>query len=186
MSKVFWNILKESQIPLTLAAAVGVLSGALLEARLEALISLPILLAIIPPLNDMAGDLGTIIVARLTTAFYLGSIEPKLRKNRGLRTNLLSLMLVSTIVILYIGFVLSPIYSVTLDMNGMLFTVLIIVMLAGMMSVFFTLLFGIFLSVLSFKKGYNPDTVVMPMITLIGDFLSIASILFIAKMFGLV
>ncbi|MCS7136339.1 MAG: magnesium transporter [Nitrososphaerota archaeon] len=186
MTKVFWKILKESQIPLTLATVVGVLSGALLEMRLETLVSLPILLAIVPPLNDMAGDLGTIIVARLTTAFYLGSIEPKLRKNKGLRTNLFSLMLVSAIIIIYISFVISPIYSVTLDAGSMMFTVLVIVVLAGMMGVFFTLLSGIILSILSFKKGYNPDIVVMPMITLIGDFLSIASIIFVARMFGLV
>jgi len=68
----------------------------------------------------------------------------------------------------------------------MLLTVFAIVVLAGMMGVFFTLLSGIFLSVLSFKKGYNPDTVVMPIITLIGDFFSIVSILFVAKVFGLV
>lgn len=186
MNKVFWKVVKDSQIPLTLAALIGVLSGALLEARLEALIYLPVLLAIVPPLNDMAGDLGTIIVARLTTAFYLGSVEPKLRRNRGLRTNLLSLMLVSTITVLYISFVLSPVYSVTLNMNRVIFTVLIVVMLAGIMGAFFTLLFGILLSVLSFRKGHNPNIVVMPVITLIGDFLSIVSILFVARMFGLI
>lgn len=186
MSKIFWKIVKESQIPLTLAAVVGVLSGALLEARLEALISLPVLLAIVPPLNDMAGDLGTIIVARLTTAFYLGSIEPKLRKNKGLRTNLLSLMVVSIIAVLYISLILSPVYSITLNTSRILFTVLLVVILAGIMGVFFTLLSGIFLSVLSFRKGYNPDTVVMPVITLIGDLLSIVSILFVARIFGLI
>jgi mgtE-like transporter len=186
MTKIFWKLLKESQIPLTLAAAFGVLSGALLEMRLETLISLPILLAIVPPLNDMAGDLGTIIVARLTTAFYLGSVEPRLRRNKGLHMNLFSLMLVSAIVVLYIGLILSPVYSATLNTGGMLLTVFAMVVLAGMMGVFFTLLSGIFLSVLSFKKGYNPDTVVMPIITLIGDFLSIVSILFVAKIFGLI
>ncbi|MEM2910576.1 MAG: magnesium transporter [Nitrososphaerota archaeon] len=186
MTRVFWKVLKESRVPLTLAAAVGVLSGALLEMRLEALISLPVLLAIVPPLNDMAGDLGTIIVARLTTAFYLGSIEPKLRRNKGLRMNLFSLMLVSTITVLYISFILTPIYSITLNTGSMLLKVLIIVIIAGMMGVLFTLLSGILLSVLSFRKGYDPDIMVMPMITLIGDFLSIASVLLVAKMLGLV
>lgn len=188
MTRVFWKVLKEGRVSLTLAAVVEILSGALLQSRLEALISLPILLAIVPPLNDMAGDLGTIIVARLTTAFYLGSIEPRLRENKGLRMNLSSLMVVCVLTVLYIS-MLSTLSS-TLHLGvfdaGILFRIISIIMLAGMTGVFFTLVCGTLLSVASFKKGYDPDTMVMPVITVIGDFLSIGSVLLISRMFGLV
>lgn len=186
MTSVFWKVLKEGRISLTLAAIVEVFAGTLLESHVEGLIALPILLTLIPPLNDMAGDLGTIIVARLNTSFYLGTVEPRILRNKGMRLNYTALIVVSLIACMYIGMVVSSIHATLSPDLSIILTVLKITLIAGAIATSITLLLGMLLSVLSFRMGHDPNIMVMPMITVIGDFLSIASVIFVCKILGLI
>ncbi len=185
MRIVFWKVLKEGRISLTLAAIVEIFAGTILEIHLESLIALPILLAIIPPLNDMVGDLGTIIVARLNTSFYLGTVDPRILKNKGMRVNYTALSLVSVIVCLYISIVMLSIYAFPYVNLSIIATVFQVVLIAGIIAVSITLFLGMLLSTISFRRGHDPNVMVMPIITVIGDFLGIMSIVLVAKMLSL-
>lgn len=186
MTKVFWKVLKEGRISLTLAAIVEIFAGSILEMYVESLIALPILLAIIPPLNDMAGDIGTIIVARLNTSFYLGTVEPKILKNAGIRMNYVALSIVSLITLIYIGAIISSIYAISSMELSIVLSAIKVTLVAGLMAISITLFLGIVLSVISFRKGHDPNIMIMPMITVIGDFLSISSVMLVCKLFGII
>lgn len=76
------RIVRESVVPLAVAAAVGAMAGTILEVRLEQWIAAPVLLIMIPSFIANCGSLGGILSSRLASKLHLGSFEPRLMPER--------------------------------------------------------------------------------------------------------
>ena len=81
--KYFMKIFKESLIIVILSSLMGILSGTLLSTNEEILYILPIILLILPALNSLIGDISTVLISRLTTHLYIGTIPPKIQKSES-------------------------------------------------------------------------------------------------------
>ncbi len=80
--EVVGRIVRESVVPLALAAAVGAMAGTILEVRIEAWIAAPVLLIMIPSFIANCGSLGGILSSRLASKLHLGLIEPRVLPGR--------------------------------------------------------------------------------------------------------
>jgi hypothetical protein len=56
---------------------MGLFSGTLLSNNEEILYTFPIILLVLPSLNSLIGDISTVLISRLTSHLYLGTLSPK-------------------------------------------------------------------------------------------------------------
>ncbi|MCU4139845.1 MAG: Permease [Methanophagales archaeon] len=85
------DMLRQSSLSLLLCSLTGLLAGIVFGSMAEMLKMLPGLLILIPPANDMRGNIYGAMVSRLGTAMHVGTFSPSLSdKNGVLRQNLLS------------------------------------------------------------------------------------------------
>jgi cation transporter-like permease len=56
---------------------MGLFSGTLLSNNERILYSFPIILLVLPSLNSLIGDISTVLISRLTSHLYLGTLSPK-------------------------------------------------------------------------------------------------------------
>ncbi len=160
------SLIKEGFPAITAAILLGTLGGAVLNSRFEALITLPPLLALVPPMSDMAGDFGLVVGARLTTALKLGYIRPRvLHRSKVLRKNVGAVLISGCFAAAYVGLVslLASYIGGVLSVDAWMLIQL--AFLSGLLLIIIVVASGIVMSVLSFKYGLD----LSPLITSIGD-----------------
>jgi len=162
------RIVVESYPILFICALIGLFAGLTLEKRLGK-IEGTLVLMMVPLLNGIGGNLGSILGARLSSALHLGIVEPRLRKERVLKVNVDASVLTSVLIFSFIaaiffaiaymwgaGFIGAAKHALTFIIAGMLLTPVIIA--STVASAF-----------ISFKKGLDPDNIVIPLVTSIID-----------------
>ncbi len=83
------RILRESLPVLLAAGTVDVLAGVTIEKRLDAFLTFPGLLVLVPPFLEDTGALGGILSSRLSSKLHLGIIEPRNTPQRPARRDFL-------------------------------------------------------------------------------------------------
>lgn len=168
----FKKIVKESILVIILTSIIGFLTGIVLSDNEDILYYFPIILIILPSLNDTVGDLSTVFISRLTTNLFLGVIEPKISKSKSLKDEFISLLIVlllCTITILFFGFLISVFGGIDL-VNPFL---IIIIIFLSVFLIFISLFILLFVSaILLFKRGYEPNNFLIPIATTGADFLT--------------
>ena len=113
--KYFVKIFKESIIIVVISSVMGLISGSLLSSNEELLYTIPILLLILPALNSLIGDISTVLVSRLTTHLYIGTLPPKIQKSERLKEDfygLLITLLLSLVSLISLGYVIGGISGI--------------------------------------------------------------------------
>ncbi len=179
------KIMIESFPILTVVTIVELLAGILLELKSETLLTLPILLVFIPPLNNLGGSFGCVISSRISTALSLGDIEARFVRNENLEENIIGIIIVGFISSIYLGLVVYIIGYFTGIQSFNVTTSILFGMLSGLMLI--TPIVGVSVTVafLSWNLGLDPDNVSTPIITAIADALGISCVMIIMKLFSL-
>ncbi|HID71720.1 MAG TPA: hypothetical protein EYP29_03130 [Thermoplasmata archaeon] len=178
------RIVKESLPILTLCIVLEVIGGTLLDSQKADFFKSPVILALIPVINGLGGNLGTIFGSRLSSGLHLGYIKLTL-KDKYLLKNMKELLLAGLVVFLSISFILwflSPVVGVEVG-NVSFFKFLVVVLLAAISLTGVAIVVSIFTAFLSFKKGVDPDNVVTPLVTTIGDLSGIFLIALFVSLF---
>jgi mgtE-like transporter len=181
----FWRLLLEGMGGFLAALALELAAGGLLEARLERLVAISYILFLVPAVNNMAGTLGTIMVARLSTALHLGTLAPTLKRSETLAANLQGVAAVGSTTLLYLVLltqVLARLLGAGLP-NPLGLAALVV--LAGGLAVILVVATSILLSLGLFRQGLDPSVAVMPVITAVGDIYGVGSLLGVAYLLGL-
>ncbi|MEM3184263.1 MAG: magnesium transporter [Candidatus Hadarchaeales archaeon] len=173
------RIVKESLFALLISATVSALAGFFLQIEVEKILALPFLLALIPPINDMGGNIGSILGARLSSALHLGLIEPKLKRQKVLSENLIEATASGLFSFLFVSIVLIFLGSVRGFSDPFRFSATFI--LTGVILVPLIVLSSMMVTVISYVKGLDPDNIVGPLITSIGDVLGVLTLLLVSK-----
>ncbi|MFW9865482.1 MAG: magnesium transporter [Candidatus Thorarchaeota archaeon] len=170
--KYFIKIFKESIIIVIISSLIGLISGSVLTSNEEIIYTIPILLLILPALNSLIGDISTILVSRLTTHLYIGTIEPKIKSSKRLREDLLGLLLtllLSLGVLLIIGYSVGNLTGVKIVNPFLIIGIISVTVLI----IFFILFAFLFISaIFLFKRGMDPNNYLIPFITSLADFLT--------------
>ncbi|MEM2890398.1 MAG: magnesium transporter [Candidatus Hadarchaeum sp.] len=178
------RILWESYPVLILCAVISLSAGLILQSQLESIKTLPLILVMVPPINGINNNVCSILGSRLTSALHIGTIDPKFGKQAVLRRNVQATWLMSlgvfvfTSVIFFVMalvFGINPVQSVAI--MGAFF-------LASMVAIGVTMFCTVWLAFISFSKGLDPDNVVIPIVTSIGDIIGVTCLIMAMKIIG--
>jgi len=151
---------------------MGLISGTLLSSNEALLYTVPILLLVLPALNSLIGDISTVLVSRLTTHLYIGSLQPKVQNSERLKEDfygLLITLLLSLGALIFLGY-LSSVFSGIEIVNPLLITLIVCTTVLLIFAMMFLLSFVSAIAL--FKRGMDPNNFLIPLITSLIDFLT--------------
>ncbi|MCK4380167.1 MAG: magnesium transporter [Candidatus Lokiarchaeota archaeon] len=166
------KIIKESVIIVILSSLMGLISGTLLSSNEDILYTIPILLLIIPALNSLIGDMSTVLVSRLTTHLYIGTVSPKIQKSERLKEDfygLLITLLLSLGSLLLLGYFTGIMLGIEIVNPFLMIIIIVITILLLFCIMFITLFIG---AIFLFKRGMDPNNFLIPFLTSLADFLT--------------
>ena len=169
-----WKKIVKHGLPLlTVAVVIEIFAGQILQGRQDMLILFPIFLISIPVINSVGGNIGSVLGARLASGLHVGYITISL-KDKEMHENLFYSLLIGFITYIVLAIV---IYYMAL-LGGLRMGIGLIEFVAILASTGFLLicvvvLMSVLTAFLSFKRGLDPDDVVAPVVTTVGDTLGI-------------
>jgi mgtE-like transporter len=175
----FWSIYRETLPILLVALAGGLFSGLVLEELLESVERFPGLLVMVPVFLATRGNVYGALGGRISTGLHQGLIAPEFEWNERL-VNAVVASLVNGISISIIIGVLSWGALQLLGWPSATLPELVSIMLIAGTLTSVVLVFGL-LAVLfaGYRLGYDPDNLVGPIVTTLGDVFGMA-FLFVA------
>jgi len=172
-----WKRIMKTTAPLiSLMMFVEVAAGGLLNSMESVFIMLPAILAIVPGVNALAGNVGSIVGSRISSGLHLGSIDPsplhpEVREN--MEMSFLVGLLERAITATALYFIL-PYLSIEVKMSFIHW--LTIVLLAQAVALAVVIPMAVVVSVLAFRKGLSPNDFAIPVVSTVGDFMGILSL----------
>ncbi|MGB9936197.1 MAG: magnesium transporter [Methanobacterium sp.] len=163
------KIVKHSTPTLFLSSIFGTTAGTILNGSFSTILSNPSILALVPLFSGESGDLVSILGARLSSGLHIGSIESSLRPTEGALRNFAIIIILAIIIYPLIG-IMAHFGSVALGIPSVgLDRMVLISTLAGLMLTPFMLLIAFYLNIISYRRGLDPDNIVIPLSTSITD-----------------
>jgi cation transporter-like permease len=171
-SNVANTIMRESIKILLISAIISSAGGMALEKIKDIFIMIIPLVILVPTLNDMVGDYGTIISSRLSTLLHEGKVKKKwwtesVLKRLFWQVFFIALLttLISTTVALIVSLFSSYQLNALIILKVFTITIIDVVLLVGIM-----FLSSIVLGLYYFNKKEDPNNFLIPIITSIADF----------------
>lgn len=167
------NIARESIKILVLASVLSSIGGIGLQGIHDRLLAIAPLLILLPALNDMIGDFGTIMASKFTTALYLGRIPlERWWRSRDLHMLFHSIMSVAIISSAYNGGLALAIAAAKgFAMDSSLFVkVMEISLFSTMILVSIIFLISVVAGIRIFRKKEDPNNFLVPITTSVADF----------------
>ena len=165
------TIIRESINILIFASIISSLGGFALENIKEVFITLTPLVILLPVLNGMVGNYGTIISSRFTTLLHEGKIKSNWHKNIELNNLFAKIILISVIIAILsasVALVISNLTNTAVNITT-IYKILIIAVLDMLILVFVLFFVAISAGLYFFKKGEDPDNFLIPITTSIAD-----------------
>lgn len=152
----------------------GVLAGLGLTFFIDKIIAQPGLFILLPGLLAMRGDISGTMAARLGSALHRHKLNPKFTHGKIIRDNSIASLLLS----LFDGIVLGVVAFIATKLifgisNPAIITISVI---SAVISAIFMIPLTTSAVFWLFKRGIDPDDVMGPYVTTIGDIIMIASL----------
>ncbi len=165
-------IIKESLFVLLMASIISSFGGFALEQIKTSLIMFVPFVILLPALNDMIGDFGTIISSKFSTYLHEGKVDGHWMRSKEFRMEFLKIMIVATItgvISTGIALIISQIlgYDVTTNIALKIFG---IVVLDVLLLVSILCMTAIYAGRYFYKKKEDPNNFLIPITTSIADF----------------
>lgn len=178
------RIILESYGVLLACAIIGLIAGYLLQLSMEEIRRLPLILMMVPPINGLGGNIGCILGARLTSALHLGTIEPKLRGQKMLNQNLLASAFMGSGVFLFVSAVLFAFMCIKGMALGCSASLMLSFLIASLILMTIIISLATASAFLSFRRGLDPDNIVIPIVTSVGDVLGVICLIMAIRIIG--
>ncbi len=165
-----WTVSNIVTTIVPLLAVLSVLqmgSGSVLERFEEQLLTQPSLLVLVPVMIGTAGNLGSIMCARLSTQLHLGVLEFS-PDNPNVRANVAAVFGLAVTVFFLLG-VASWAIGRLLGGSLGLGTLLFITMVSGMLLAVWVVIVSSVAVYVSYRLGYDPDDTTIPVVTNVSD-----------------
>ena len=180
--------MRETILVLMLSAVGSIAVGLLLGTIEHILRNFIGLLVLVPPLMSIRGAIGGSFSARLSTALHLGTVKPQLRKNTSIfKKSFTATMILTLILPIWIGvlaYLVTYFFPIEIAEGQplSLFGFILIAELSGLLSGFLQAIVTIFLSIITYRKGLDPDVVVSPILYTTGDIIGVIALVFITQL----
>ncbi len=174
------SIIKQSIPILLVCSLIGMISGSVMQGKIELLSIYPSILMLIPVFLEEGGNMGNIFSSRLSTKLHLGEVEPKLSSIIDLKEEL---MLIGELFVTVFPLVGALTYAISVATNLRTLSLLKMIFLstaAGALLTISILLITYVVSVYSYKKGIDPDNVSIPILTSVADAIGVSILILVA------
>ncbi len=158
-------------LPVVLVSLVaGLFAGAVLgsETMREGIASVPGVLLLLPAFLATRGGVYGSLGARLSTGLHQGLIEPQFELDRRLTNAIVASFVNGMTVSVFIAFI-TYLALLALGQRGSLLELLGIMVIAGFLSAILMISVLITVVFLGYRRGLNPDNVIGPVVTTLGD-----------------
>jgi mgtE-like transporter len=165
----FWRIYREA-IPILLVALLGgIFSGLVLEEVIESVERFPGLLVMVPVFLATRGNVYGALGGRISSGLNQGLVPPEFEWNERL-ANAVAASFVNAVGISVVIGVISWGALQMLDWESARLGELVGIMLIAGTLTSVVLVFGLLLLIFAgYKRGYDPDNLVGPIVTTLGD-----------------
>ena len=169
-----WKKIVKHGLPLlTVAVVIEIFAGQILQGRQDMLILFPVFLISIPVINSIGGNIGSVLGARLASGLHVGYITISL-KDKEMHENLFYSLLIGFITYIILAIVIYYLALLGgLRMGIGLIEFVAILVSTGFLLICVVVLMSVLTAFLSFKRGLDPDDIVAPVVTTVGDTLGI-------------
>ncbi|MCJ2533732.1 MAG: magnesium transporter [Candidatus Thermoplasmatota archaeon] len=180
-----WKTIIRHGLPLlTICVLIEIFAGQILQSNQQKLLFFPILLISIPVINGVGGNIGSILGARLASGLHLGTIELTV-KDKNMQKNFVTALFMGLVTYSILAILIYHIaYIGNIKMNVGLIEFVSIVLGTGILLILIISVVSVLTAFLSFKKGLDPDDVVAPVVTTVGDTLGIVFLFILIGVVG--
>jgi mgtE-like transporter len=179
---VFIRTLKESMITMLLVAFVVNVTGTVLKQISYFVSNRKEVFTVYPALIDTIGDVGSVVGSTATTKLALGLLTPSLASMRSHAKNIFSAWSASLIVFVILA-VLSLAINGVFSLPSFL-NLISVLLIANVIAVTAIVLLSYSISILTFKKGLDPDNFVIPIESSFADSLTSIALLVALLLIG--
>jgi mgtE-like transporter len=175
-----WKRIVRYGLPLlSLCVMIEIFVGNMLQNNQELLLQqLPIFLISIPVINSVGGNIGSILGAHLASGLHIGTIQLN-PKDKHMNENVFSAIVMGIITYCVLAIGIYFIASFTpITMNISLSGFFIIFIATGFFLICSLSIISVLTAFISFRQGIDPDDVVAPIVTTVGDTLGIIFLFF--------
>lgn len=165
---------------LAVLSVLQMVSGSVLETFEETLLVYPSLLVLVPVQIGTAGNLASIMCARLSTQFHLGTFELH-PSNPDVRANVVAVLALAFTIFSLVGVAAWAIGRV-LGGSLALAEVFAISMLSGLGLALLVISLSLLSVTLSFRLGYDPDDTTIPIVTNVCDIVGVLLLFAVATL----
>ncbi len=185
-SEVSRRIVLESMPILAICVALDFGSGTILGDKLDKFIATAGLLTLVPAFLEDGGAMGGILAARFSSLLHLGLLEPKAKPDRDVFYTFAVMHAVAAFMFTMVG-VFGYTVNVLLHIPTIsLPRMVLVTLVAGQLIMFIIDAMAYYFSILSFKKGIDPDNVGIPIIASFMDVAGTACYVFALKILGVI
>ena len=161
---------------LSLLVLMEMLGGSVLGSMYDSMG--PIFLILLPPYLAIGGNVGSVFGSRISSALHLGLIRPSIGTDGAFRSNVIAMSISGLVSYGCLGFFVYVISSMFGVGNPGMAKFLSITLLSGASLTFFALGVSSWTCFASFRRGLDPDDVVVPVVTTVTDL--VGSVLLLA------
>lgn len=179
-----WKKIVKNSLPvLTITIFIQIFAGHILFLNQDTLILFPLFLISFPVINDVGGNIGCVLGARLASGLHVGSVSISF-KDQKMRDNLITSIFLGVLSFVVLGVVIYYFvyYFMNIDINITIFSYISVVIISGFLLVFLLCFVSVITAFFSFKRGMDPDDVVAPVVTTVGDLMGIVLLLFFVSL----
>lgn len=163
-----------------LSLTIAIIAGIILSVVIEKIYLIPALLILLPGFLELKGNITGSLSARLGTALHTRKIKPEIRYTDFIRQNILADLFLTIFISLILGLLAYGLTYIVFNSSNP--EIILISLVAALLAVVILIPLTFFSSFWLFKHGYDPDDIMGPYITHIGDVVSIASILLVVML----
>ena len=166
-------------IGFTTLAEIG--AGAMLLQMQDFFLLIPGLLFLLPGLMTLRGNIAASMAQRLGSAIHIGIVSWEKGYNQIIRENVNASVALSLIfsVILSLG-IFGWSIVVNAPISSLVILIIVALMTAGFSGVIQSFV-AVFVAVYAAYRGLDPDNVTIPVLAMIGDLLTVAFVLIVAR-----
>ncbi|ELY56664.1 magnesium transporter [Natronolimnohabitans innermongolicus] len=174
----FWSIYREALPILIIALGGGLFAGVVLESIIESVERFPGLLVMVPVFLATRGNVYGALGGRISSGLHQGLIEPRFERDDRLVNAVIAsfvngigisivIGVITWLALLLIGWEVAALYELVgiMLISGLLTSV---VLIGGLLALIFA----------GYKRGYDPDNLVGPIVTTLGDIFGMLFMLF--------
>lgn len=180
-----WLRITLASLPVLFGALViGVLAGQILGYYQDRLVAVPVLLALVPAVNGIGGNVGSVLGARVSSGLRFGGLWSN--GGKGFQRDVVASIILAVLSFTFLGVfahVVAPLLGVAAPVT--LLELALTTLLAGASLILVMLVLVVIVGMLTHRFGWDPDTLVVPVLTTAGDTLGIVFLLLAGEVVGL-